>query len=86
MEFGRDSSLPNQFWHYTIEDELEEEMTSANHASQTLKMELGMNPGPPNKLEEEMTSVTHASQNSKMEFERDPRRAKSVSVHFWRQA
>ena len=53
-------------------------MTSAEHASQSSKIELGRDPSPPNefrytfedKLEEEMTSAKHASQTSKMELGR----------------
>ena len=62
MDFGRDPSPPNQF-RYTFEDQLDEEMTSADHASQISKMEFGRNPRPPNqfrypfedKIDKEMT-------------------------------
>ena len=66
MEFGRVQSLPNWF-RYTFEDKLEEEIPSAKHASQTSKMESRRDPSPPNgfwytcegKLEEEMTSAKY---------------------------
>ena len=40
MEFGRDPNPLNQF-RYTFENKLEKEMTSAKHASQATKIELG---------------------------------------------
>ena len=51
-------------------------MTSAKHEGQTLKMEFGRDPSPPNqfrytfddKLEEEMTSAKDANQTSKIEI------------------
>ena len=65
-------------------------MTSANHTSQSSKMQFGSDQSPPNqfwytfedKLEEEAANTKHASQKTKMEFGSDPKSAKSVSVYF----
>ena len=65
-------------------------MTSANHTSQSSKMEFGSDPSPPNqfwytfedKLEEEAANNKHASRKSKMDFGSDTKSAKSVSEYF----
>ena len=82
-------SPPNQI-RYTYEDKLEEDLTSAKHASQPSQMEFGRGPSPPNQfrytfedeLEEEMTSAKHASQTSAMDFGRDPSPSKQFRYTF----